>query len=105
MAARAIPLVESLPSRILASLTGASQRSAQRWRTGARPRSATLDRLRAVDEVLALLGRGTSPVARSAWLEAPNPALGGERPLERLARGDVSAVRAAAESYAVGDFV
>jgi hypothetical protein len=100
-----VPLVESLPSRILAALTGSSLRSAQRWRSGARPRSATIDRLRAVDEVLALLGRGASPVARRAWLEAPNLALGGERPLDRLARGDVTAVRGAAESYAVGDFV
>lgn len=100
-----VPLVESLPARILASLTGASLRSAQRWRSGARPRSATLERLRAIDEVLGLLGRGASPVARRAWLEAPNPVLGGERPLDRLARGEVAAVRGAAQSYAVGDFV
>jgi hypothetical protein len=105
MTVRAVPLVESLPSRVLAHLTGASLRSAQRWRSGARPRSATVDRLRAVDEVLALLGRGASTSARRAWLEAPNPVLGGERPVDRIARGDVAAVRGAAESYAVGDFV
>ncbi len=105
MTVAAVPLVESLPSRVLARLTGASLRSAQRWRSGARPRPGTLERLRAVDEVLALLGRGASPAARRAWLEAPNAVLGGERPLERLARGDVGAVRGAAESYAVGDFV
>jgi hypothetical protein len=102
---RTLTIVETLPSRLLARLTGASVRSAQRWRSGATPRSASLVRLRETDALLAMLGRGTSAAARRAWLEAPNPVLGGDRPVDRLARGDVAAVRGAAESYGAGDVV
>ncbi len=104
-AMRTPTLVETLPSRLLARLTGASLRSAQRWRSGGTPRSASLARLRETDAVLALLGRGTSPTARRAWLETPNPALGGDRPVDRLARGDVAAARGAAQSHAAVDYV
>lgn len=105
MTVRTLTLVEALPSRLLARLTGASLRSAQRWRSGATPRSASLARLRETDAVLAMLGRGASPAARRAWLETPNPILRGDRPVDRLARGDVAAVRGAAESHAAGDYV
>lgn len=105
MTVRSLTIVEALPSRLLARLTGASIRSAQRWRSGASPRSANLARLRETDTVLALLGRGASGAARRAWLEAPNPVLGGDRPIDRLARGEVAAARGAAESYGTGDFV
>ncbi|HET7685223.1 MAG TPA: antitoxin Xre/MbcA/ParS toxin-binding domain-containing protein [Candidatus Limnocylindria bacterium] len=105
MRAAPLPLVNVLPPRLLAALTGASVRSAQRWRAGGSPRAATAARLRETDALLALLGRRASAAARRAWLEAPNPALGGDRPVERLARGDVAAVRAAARGYGAGDMV
>ena len=54
-AMRTPTLVETLPSRLLARLTGASLRSAQRWRSGGTPRAASLARLRETDAVLALL--------------------------------------------------
>lgn len=101
----ALTIVETLPSRLLARLTGASIRSAQRWRSGATPRSASLERLRQTDAILALLGRGATGAARRAWLEAPNPVLRGDRPIDRLASGDVAAARGAAESYGAGDVV
>jgi hypothetical protein len=44
-------------------------------------------------------------VAKRDWLEAPNPHLRWARPVERLADGDFDAVRAAAESYLVGDYI
>jgi hypothetical protein len=100
-----LPLVGVLPPRLLAALTGASLRSAQRWRGGTIPRPATAARLRETDAILDLLGRGSSAVARRAWLEAPNPALGGDRPIDRIARGDLESVRGAATGYGVGDFV
>ena len=46
-----------------------------------------------------------SDTAKRDWLEAPNAQLGWARPVERLADGEFDAVRAAAESYLVGDYV
>jgi uncharacterized protein (DUF2384 family) len=54
--------------------------------------------------VLDVLGRGMSESAKRAWLEAPSPFLDFERPVDRLAAGDFTAVHAAAESYVVGDY-
>ena len=105
MRAGTVPLVGVLPPRLLAALTGASLRSAQRWRGGTVPRPATAARLRETDAILDLLGRGSSPRARRAWLEAPNPVLAGDRPLDRIARGDLEPVRGAAAGYGAGDFV
>ena len=104
-AAASLPLVTLLPPRLLAVITGASLRSAQRWRRGTVPRPATVTRLRQTDAILELLGRGSSLQAQLAWLEAPNPILEGDRPLDRIARGDLASVRAAAAGYGVGDFV
>ena len=77
-AAAPLPLVRVLPPRLLAAITGASLRSAQRWRGGTVPRPASVSRLRETDAILDLLGTGSSPTARRAWLEAPNPTLGGD---------------------------
>ena len=46
-----------------------------------------------------------SDAAKRDWLEAPNVHLRWARPVERLADGDFDEVRAAAESYLVGDYV
>ena len=100
-----LPLVTLLPPRLLAAITGASLRSAQRWRGGTVPRPASARRLRETDAILDLLGHGSSATARRAWLEAPNPTLDGDTPLHRIARGDLGAVRGAAAGYAAGDVV
>lgn len=105
MRATTLPLVGVLPPRLLAALTGASLRSAQRWRGGTVPRPASAARLRETDAILDLLGRGSSTAARRAWLEAANPVLGGDRPLDRIARGDLDSARGAAAGYGAGDFV
>ena len=105
MRAAPLPLVGVLPPRLLAAITGASLRSAQRWRGGVVPRSTSLARLRETDAILELLGSGSSTAARRAWLEAPNPILDGDRPLDRIARGDLGAVRGAAAGYGAGDIV
>ena len=55
--------------------------------------------------MLDLLGRGMTDAAKRDWLEAPNASLSWRRPIDRLAAGDFDAVRAAAESYVVGDYV
>ena len=98
-------LVRLFPARLVARATGANVRTAERWRSGQSPQARFRDRIGELQAVLDLLGRGMTDVAKRAWLEAPNSALGWQRPIERLADGDFNAVRAAAESYVVGDYV
>ena len=106
LGARAVPgLVRAFPATLIARATGANVRTAERWRTGQSPQSRFRDRISALQAVLDVLGRRMPARAKRAWLEAPNPLLDWDRPVDRLARGDVAAVHAAAESYAVGDYV
>ena len=63
------------------------------------------DRIGELQAILDLLGRGMTDAAKRSWLEAPNGALAWRRPVDRLADGDFDDVRAAAESYVVGDYV
>ena len=107
MTIRAAPpprLIRLFPARFIARATGANVRTAERWRSGQSPQSRFRDRIGELQAVLDLLGGGMSDSAKRAWLEAPSPALGWQRPVDRLAAGDFDAVRAAAESYVVGDY-
>jgi hypothetical protein len=98
-------LIRLFPARFIARATGANVRTAERWRTGQSPQPRFRDRIGELQAILDLLGRGMSDAAKRDWLEAPNATLGFARPVERLADGDFDAVRAAAESYLVGDYV
>jgi uncharacterized protein (DUF2384 family) len=98
-------IIRLFPARVIARATGANVRTAERWRTGQSPQARFRDRIGELQAVLDVLGRGMSDAAKRAWLEAPNAALGWKRPVDRLASGDFDAVRAAAESYIVGDYV
>ena len=102
--ATAPTLVRLFPARFIARVTGAHVRTAERWRTGQRPQARYRDRIGELGAVLETLGRGMSDAAKRAWLEAPNAFRDWARPVERLADGDFEAVRAAAESYLVGDY-
>ena len=107
MTIRAAPpprLIRLFPARFIARATGANVRTAERWRSGQAPQARFRDRIGELQAVLDLLGRGMSDSAKRAWLEARSPALRWQRPIDRLAAGDFDAVRAAAESYVVGDY-
>ena len=107
MTIRAAPpprLIHLFPARFIARATGANVRTAERWRSGQSPQARFRDRIGELQAVLDLLGRGMSDPAKRAWLEAPSPALDWQRPIDRLAAGEFDAVRAAAESYVVGDY-
>ena len=98
-------LILNFPARFIARATGANVRTAERWRSGQSPQPRYRDRIGELQAILDLLGRGMSDAAKRDWLEAPNPHLRWARPVDRLADGDFDAVRAAAESYLVGDYV
>ena len=98
-------LIRLFPARFIARATGANVRTAERWRSGQSPQARYRDRIGELQAILDLLGRGMTDNAKRSWLEAPNTHLSWARPVERLADGDFDAVRAAAESYVVGDYV
>jgi uncharacterized protein (DUF2384 family) len=98
-------LVRIFPARFIARATGANVRTAERWRAGQSPQARFRDRISELQAILDLLGRGMTDGAKRDWLEAPNAVLGWQRPVDRLADGDFDAVRAAGESYTVGDYV
>lgn len=98
-------LVRLFPARFIARATGANVRTAERWRRGQSPQARYRDRIGELQAILDLLGRGMTEAAKRDWMEAPNAHLGWVRPVERLAGGDFDSVRAAAESYTVGDYV
>ena len=96
--------VLALPARAVAAATGASQRTAQRWRAGSRPRRRTyVERLADLAVVVGILGASLAPRGTAAWLTAPSAYLGWERPADLLARGETERVRGAALAYAAGD--
>ena len=108
MTIRAAPpprLIRLFPARFIARATGANVRTAERWRSGQSPQLKFRDRIGELQAVLDVLGRGMTDAAKRGWLEAPNAALGWQRPIDRLGEGDFGSVRAAAESYVVGDYV
>ncbi len=98
-------LIRLFPARFIARATGANLRTAERWRTGQAPQPRYRTRIGELQAILDLLGHGASDEAKRDWLEAPNPHLRFTRPVDRLAEGDFDAVRAAAESYVVGDYI
>ena len=97
--------IRLFPARFIARVTGANVRTAERWRAGQSPQARYRSRIGELQAILDLLGRGMTDVAKRDWLEAPNGSLGWRRPVDLLADGDFDAVRAAAESYIVGDYV
>ena len=98
-------LIRLFPAQFIARATGANVRTAERWRAGQSPQARFRDRIGELQAILDVLGRGMTDDAKRDWLEAPNALLDWRRPVDRLAHGDFDAVRAAAESYTVGDYV
>jgi hypothetical protein len=108
MTIRAAPpprLIRLFPASFIARATGANVRTAERWRSGQSPQARFRDRIGELQAILDMLGRGMTDAAKRDWLEAPNALLSWQRPVDRLADGDFDDVRAAAESYTVGDYV
>jgi|GEM_PF-1536391 len=97
-------LLRIFPARVIARATGADVRTAERWRAGQSPQRRYRERMYELQAVLDTLGRGMTPEGKQAWLEAPSAFLAWRRPIDRLAAGEFERVRAAAESYLVGDF-
>jgi|SRR5579859_937545 len=98
-----IPLLRILSVPVLARVTGAHPRTVERWRAGSQIRRRRFrTRIADLAAVLATLGPRRSPATQRAWLLSPSPHLGGHRPIDALAAGDVARARAAADREAPG---
>jgi uncharacterized protein (DUF2384 family) len=98
-----IPLLRTLSVPVLAHVTGAHPRTVERWRAGSNIRRRRFrTRLANLAAVLATLGHHRSAATQRAWLLRPSPHLGGRRPIDALAAGDVERARVAAEREGSG---
>jgi transcriptional regulator with XRE-family HTH domain len=89
----------------IGAAAGVSVRSARNWARDGVLRRAHEERLLALRQVVPLLDDSLSPRGVGQWLRAHNTLLGGRRPLELLADGDVDDVRGAAAAFADGSYV
>ncbi len=80
-------------------------RSVRNWQETSAIRPQYDERLRGLREIVLVLKETLTPRGVSQWLTARNRLLGGRRPLDVLAQGDVRAVRDAAQAYAEGAYV
>src|SRR2546423_1479890 len=70
-------------------LTGFSERVIAAWEKGKAISEPGLRRLREIERLLERLGEVVQPEAVPQWLEVPNPAFEGLKPLEVIERGEV----------------
>ena len=94
-----------LTQAAIALATRASLRSVRNWQRTSAIRPQTEDRLRDLREVVLLLQETLTTRGVGQWLRARNRLLGGRRPLEAMAAGEVQAVREAVAAYLEGAYV
>src|SRR5439155_26477922 len=71
-------------------LTGFSERGLADWESGHRaPKEPASRRLKELDRLCAALADVVKPEAIGPWLQTPNDAFGGVKPLEVIERGEV----------------
>ncbi len=82
-----------LSDRDIARATGAGVSTVGAWMRGTRsPRGVRAERLAELSAIVERLARVMEPDYISFWLQKPLPALGDEKPIELLERGEWRAV-------------
>jgi predicted transcriptional regulator len=89
----------------IANATGATDRSVRNWATTGAIRPTYDERIRELSEISLLLSETMTARGVTQWLNARNRLLGGERPVDLIARGEADRVRKAAESFVEGAYV
>ena len=90
-----VPLVAALrrklglPRRTFSRLTGFSERVIAEWEVGKAMSEPSLRRLREIERLRDRLAEVVKAEAIPQWLETPNPAFNGLKPLEVIERGEV----------------
>jgi transcriptional regulator with XRE-family HTH domain len=78
-----------LSRKIFSRLTGFSERAIANWESGGKPDEPGLRRIRETEHLQAKLAEVVQSEAIPDWLDAPNDAFDGLKPLEVIERGEV----------------
>src|SRR5271170_8106330 len=78
-----------LSRRVFSRLTGFSERAIANWESGAAPDEPGLRRIRETERFQGRLAEIVAAGAIPAWLDTPNDAFNGLKPLEVIERGEI----------------
>jgi DNA-binding transcriptional regulator YiaG len=78
-----------LTRKLFSRLTGYSERAIASWEAGGKPDEPGLRRIRETERFQAKLAEVVRPEEIPAWLDTPNDAFGGLKPLEVIERGEI----------------
>jgi DNA-binding transcriptional regulator YiaG len=78
-----------LTRKIFSRLTGYSERTIASWEAGGRPDEPGLRRIRETERFQARLAEVVRPEEIPHWLDTPNAAFDGLKPLEVIERGEI----------------
>jgi DNA-binding transcriptional regulator YiaG len=78
-----------LSRKTFSRLTGFSERAIANWESGGKPDEPGLRRIRETERLQAKLADVVQSEAIPEWLDAPNDAFDGLKPLEVIERGEV----------------
>ena len=78
-----------LPRKTFSRLTGFSERAIAEWEKGKAISEPGLRRMREIERLQERLAEVVQPEAIPQWLETPNPAFEGLKPLEVIERGEI----------------
>jgi hypothetical protein len=90
-----VPLVKAvrekmlLPRKVFSRLIGFSERAIADWESGKTISEPGLRRIKEMERFQQRLAEVVSAEAIPEWLEKPNPAFGGLKPLEVIERGEI----------------
>jgi transcriptional regulator with XRE-family HTH domain len=89
----------------VAAAVGVSTRSVRNWTHDAALRRKNEERLQLLRQIVLLLADSLTPRGVGQWFRAHDRSLGGRRPLDVMAEGDIEAVYRAAAAFADGAYV
>ncbi len=78
-----------LSRKMFSRLTGFSERAIAHWESGETPDEPGLRRIRETERFQARLAEVVAPEAIPQWLDTPNHAFDGLKPLEVIERGEI----------------
>jgi DNA-binding transcriptional regulator YiaG len=78
-----------LTRKVFSRLTGYSERAIASWEAGGNPDEPGLRRIRETERFQTKLAEVVRPEEIPQWLDTPNDAFGGLKPLEVIERGEI----------------